>query len=138
MSDPFMDFMALANDVSMNDLGQDSVTVKYRPLNVSGDQYLISAIVYRETRKKHFSETAQLQRYDTMNIGIRADSNTAGRITPSLWATVPSEGDSILIVNEAGAEETWYVRDYVDRNNGGLHVLRLATTTKPLGNEWGN
>ena len=126
------EFLQLAND-HLVDFHGDSVV--YRPLNDSDGDKTIRWIPLRETRYRRQSSAAPSLRYEVMDCFIRAENDAAGHVDPTIWGQGLTEGDTI-VDGEGEDADVWYVRKVVERNVGGMHKLRLASTPALLQGDW--
>lgn len=113
-------------------LEQFGVDVTYRPEGNSANDKGIKAILLTETQKSTFGEAAEFEEYDTLLIEISARSNSEGHVTPTEHARGNQTGDQVII-----SGTTWRLREHLENNVAGMHRLFLATTDKPMGDEWG-
>lgn len=99
-------------------------SITYRPLNNPLNDKTIQAIVERQNARLRFSEPGDTMDYESIIINIRATDNIEGHVTPAIWNR---DGTGDVIIYDG---TTWYVRDRLQRQIGGVH--RLLCTTSPL------
>jgi hypothetical protein len=107
-------------------LAEFGEALSFTPAGASA--HTVQAIVYRESRAQVFNEGNAVKDYDVLDVTLSARSEIEGRVSPLVWVR-NTTGDTLTVDGE-----TWYVREIMEHNVGGLHKLRCTNKLFPYGN----
>lgn len=127
------DFETMAqNDVAAL-LDECGVDVSYTPQG--GSPRTIKIAFMGETRMDHIAQS-NVGEYSSVEILLSSVNDTAGVVTPKASGRSGNAGDSFAHDSGRGSE-TWYVRDILQDNAGGMHRLGCCTSKSPAIDRWG-